>query len=62
MNKEINCVYEENGVNLFVGCGLVLLMFFVFVGLYCVFNNVGIDGAFDEVWFFLFFFVGFMDV
>lgn len=53
MNKEINRVYEENGVNPLAGCGPALLTFPVLAGLYRAFNNAGIDGAFDEAWFFL---------
>ncbi|CEF97885.1 Membrane insertase YidC/Oxa1, C-terminal [Ostreococcus tauri] len=53
MNKEINRVYEENGVNPLAGCGPALLSFPVLAGLYRAFNNAGIDGAFDEPWFFL---------
>ena len=53
MNKEINRVYEENGVNPLAGCGPALLTFPVLAGLYRAFNNAGVDGAFDEPWFFL---------
>ena len=53
MNKEINRVYEENGVNPLAGCGPALLTFPVLAGLYRAFNNAGVDGAFDEAWFFI---------
>lgn len=53
MNKEINRVYEENGVNPLAGCGPALLTFPVLAGLYRAFNNAGVDGGFDEPWFFL---------
>ena len=53
MNTEINRVYEENNVNPLAGCGPALLTFPVLAGLYRAFNNAGIDGAFDESWFFI---------
>ena len=53
MNVEINRLYEENNVNPLAGCGPLLLTFPVLAGLYRAFNNAGIDGAFDEAWFFL---------
>lgn len=53
MNSEINRLYEDNNVNPLAGCGPALLTFPVLAGLYRAFNNAGIDGAFDESWFFL---------
>ena len=53
MNVEINRAYEENNVNPLAGCGPALLTFPVLAGLYRAFNNAGVDGAFDEAWFFI---------